>query len=419
MTTACPDCGTLVAMPDTDVAGTTTCPTCRRALERSAGRNIVAALACSSATFMLLWPAVLLPLMTTHTLGMRTESSIGSILPALWNHHWVILTVLIACFVVIFPLLRFGLLTIVLGVVHTRWRPPWLGRAFRWALRLNHWAMNDAFLIGCAVGYSRVAAFLPTTIEAGGWCMIVVALMTMVTRSALDAPTVWRRITPDREPPVGEAVISCSMCNLILPADSAHESCPRCAMRVSSRKPHAMVRAAAFTIAGFILYLPANFYPMNVDVQLGAVNEHRIIDGIEELIQAHLWPLAVIIFVTSIGIPAVKLLGMTWLLFSVWTRSRKHLVLKSHVFRVIDEIGHWSCLDPFTVAVFLPLIQFGALAHTDAAVGSVAFILVVVCTMFASRDFDMRLVWDAALAPKRPRRVTFLSRFHPQPRPST
>ena len=37
-------------------------------------------------------------------------------------------------------------------------RPPWLGPCFRWAMHLDQWAMPDVFLIGAAVGYSRVMA---------------------------------------------------------------------------------------------------------------------------------------------------------------------------------------------------------------------------------------------------------------------
>lgn len=397
MTIGCPDCGTLVEMPHPDTGGTTSCPTCEHTLERSSGRSVLAALACASATFALLWPANLLPLMSVSMMGMHTESRISSSIAALWDGHWVVLAVLVCSFVMVFPIVRFGLLTVVLGCLQFDKRPRWLGRAFRWCLRLDHWAMPDVFLVGCLVGYSRVVAFLPTTIEAGGWCVATAAIMCMITRASLDKRTVWRDIAPNRPcPPDGQPVISCAVCDLILPASEEGTHCPRCAMRISARKPHAMVRTAAFTIAGLILYLPAYFYPMNVDIQLGELNQHRIIDGIQQLIGAHLWPLAVLIFFTSIAIPALKLLGMTWLMFSVRRRSRKYLVFKSHLYRIIDEIGRWSSVDVFTVAVFLPVIQFGGLARTEAAVGSLAFMLVVVCTMIASRDFDMRLVWDAA-----------------------
>jgi paraquat-inducible protein A len=57
-------------------------------------------------------------------------------------------------------------------------------------------------------------------------------------------------------------------------------------------------------------------------------------------------------------------------------------------------------MDVFTVAIFVPMIQFGGLATAAAGIGGVAFILVVTLTMVASRIFDPRLMWDAAQAAK-------------------
>jgi paraquat-inducible protein A len=119
-----------------------------------------------------------------------------------------------------------------------------------------------------------------------------------------------------------------------------------------------------------------------------------------ELFQAHLWPLGVLIFCTSIAIPLLKLAGLSWCLISVWHGSRHRLVPKTRLCRLIDEIGRWSCVDVFTIAVFLPLMQFGGMVSTDAAIGAAPFLLVVVITMLASHTFDPRLMWDAALAPR-------------------
>jgi paraquat-inducible protein A len=124
------------------------------------------------------------------------------------------------------------------------------------------------------------------------------------------------------------------------------------------------------------------------------------VDGITELFQAHLWPLGVLIFFTSIAIPLLKLAGLSWFLLSVWHGSRYRLVLKTRLCRLIDEIGRWSCVDIFTIAAFLPLMQFDGMVNTNAANGAPPFLLVVVITMLASHTFDPRLMWDAALAPR-------------------
>ena len=295
------------------------------------------------------------------------------------------------------PFLRFRLLTVVLSCVV--WAcPRWLGRAFRWSLRLDPWAMPDVFLIGLAIGYSRVATNLTVTIEPGGLCLVAAALLCMLTRAILDRRTVWRAIRAEHTAPGPDTpVISCEMCELVLPGEWEGCACPRCQLTLTSRKPDMMIRTSALLIAGLALYFPANLYPMSIAVQAGREVPHRIIDGVAELFKAGFWPLGVIIFCTSIAIPLLKILGLGGLLVSVQRRSASALVGKTRFYRFIDEIGRWSNVDVFTIAVFVPLMQFGALASARASWGATAFTLVVVLTMAASRSFDPRMVWDAGL----------------------
>jgi paraquat-inducible protein A len=152
----------------------------------------------------------------------------------------------------------------------------------------------------------------------------------------------------------------------------------------------------ALIAAAFVLFFPANIYPMNTSVQMGTTVTHTIFNGVELLFGAGLWPLGILIFCTSIAIPAAKIFGLGWCVLSARRGSPKHLTAKTRVYRFVDEIGRWSNVDPFTIVFFVPLMNFGTLASADAAPGSTAFILVVVLTMLASRTFDPRLMWDAA-----------------------
>jgi paraquat-inducible protein A len=400
MTIACTDCGTLQDIPRLPWGAIAICPTCDNRLERTNGRSVNGALACATATFILLFPANLLPLMQVTLLGRARESRLGSGVVTLWQHHWVLLALLVAAFAVILPFVRFGLLSLVLTLLQLGRRPRWLGRAFRWSLYLDQWAMPDVYLIGCAVGYSRIAAVMPVTIGWGGICLILAAFLCMLSRAALDARAIWRALAPEcAAPPVDQPAIACRFCDLVLPAAAEGSHCPRCGLALSTRKPDAIVRTTALVITGFVLLLPANIYPMTVDRQLGALVPHRIVDGIVELFRAHLWPLGVVIFGTSIAIPLLKLTGLSWFLLSLRHRSRYRLVLKTRLCHLIDEIGRWSCVDVFTIAAFMPLMQFDGMVSSNAANGAPPFLLVVVATMLASHTFDPRLMWDAALAP--------------------
>lgn len=396
MTVGCPECGALEDIPPLRPRMLARCSLCHIPLERTGGRSLGAALACALATFLFLIPANLAPLMTASVLGAHHTSVLGSGIVFMWERGWVIPAVLLGSFGVVFPLLRFGGLSVVLGALLLRARPAWAGPLYRWVMWLDLWAMPDVFVIGFFIGYERVHQRLGAPIGAGGYCFIAAAVLTMLTRATLDRRMVWRIIRPDEEIGPDEPAISCTACDLAAPRSMEGRPCPRCGLMLRTRKPDAVVRAAALSLAALVFYAPANLYPMTVSTEAGRQVQHRIIDGVRELFQIGLWPFAIVIICTSIVIPLLKLIGMAWFILSVQFRWRERLRVKTHLYRVIDELGRWSNVDVFTLVIFVPLFRFGQIASTRVEPGATAFTLVVFLTMLASRSFDPRLMWDAA-----------------------
>lgn len=396
MTVACPDCGMLAQMPALPSGSRAECPICARHLELTAGRSITAALGCALGTLLFLFPANLAPFASVSVLGMHRTTWLGSGIIELWNEHWVILTVLVGLFTIVLPFVCFGLLSLVLGMLRLGHRPRWLGRAFRWAVTLDIWAMPDVLLVAAFVAYKRVTVNLGVTIELGGFCFLAAGIFAMLTRASIDRRTIWRAIMEDRPVTDGEPVLSCTTCDLLMPIEADGQPCQRCGARLVIRKRDAVLRAAALDIAALIFYWPANSYPMSTSMQMGTPVNYRIIDGIEKLFKVGLPSLGVLIFFTSIAIPMLKILGLGLCVISVRRRSRKHLVFKTRLYRAVDELGRWSAVDPFIIALLVPLMNFGSIGSTQAAPGATAFILVVVLTLIASHLFDPRLMWDVA-----------------------
>jgi paraquat-inducible protein A len=404
VTIACPDCGTLEEIPQLPRRSAAVCIRCEADLEKTSGRSIVAALACSLATFLLLFPVNILPLLRVDLLGMHSENVIAAGIFQLWDHGWILLAGLSAVFVIFLPFLRFGLLSAVLAALRLGRKPRWLGPVFRWAVWLDPWAMLDVFLLAACVGFYRLSNVSQATIsiEVGGQCFIAAAVLTMLARATLDQRTVWRAIGGetqlDRRAP-GEArepLIGCGTCDLVQPLSREDHPCPRCGARLRARKPDAMAWTAALLATAFILIFPANIYPMNLSDQLGNQVGYTIMSGVHDLFQAGLWPLGVLVFCTSILTPGVKILALGWCVLSVWRRSDRHLVAKTKALRVVAEWGRWSKTDPFAIVFFVPLMNFDGLGSDTAGWGATAFMVMTFLTMVASVTFDPRLMWDAA-----------------------
>jgi paraquat-inducible protein A len=400
MTIACPDCGTLETLPPLPRGSTAVCVACRGQLEKTSGRSMAAALAFSSATLLLLVPLNVLPLIRVDIFRMHSENVIGAGVAQLWAHGWILLAGLSAVLVIVVPFVRFGALTLVLASLRLGRRPRWLGRAFRWAVWLDPWAMLDVFLLAACVGYFRLTYLneAQISIQLGGKCFIAAALLTMLARAALDRRSVWRAIGGETDADPHSNAIGCTICDLVQPASRVGHPCPRCGARLKERKTRAMSRTTALLVTSFILLLPSNLYPMNVSQQLGTRLGYTIFTGITDLFKTGLWPLGVVVFCTSILIPALKILAVGWCVLSVWRRSDRHLVAKTEAFRLVAESGRWSKTDPFTIVFFVPLVNFGPLGSASAGWGATAFVLMTFLTMAASVTFDPRLMWDAARA---------------------
>ena len=403
MTIACPDCGTLQELPRLRRGDIAVCPRCEARLERVSARSINASLACALTALLLLFPANLLTLLQLRIGDSLVQIKLASGIPALAYQGWPVFAALVCGSAIVLPFVRYAMLVYALGGVALNVRLPWRASAFRWSLLLDRWTQPEVFLIGCITAYARVRAQASSVIYvgAGGYCFLAAALMAMLTAALLDQRTVWRALAPERAVPAGAPVLSCTVCNLVMPLQSEGQPCPRCGHRLRARLAGVRQRTLALLIAGLLLYIPANVFPMSITYFMGAHHSYRIIDGVRALFGAGLWPLGVLIFCTSIGVPVMKLVGLGYCLQSIYRRSSKRLVLKTKIFRLIDETGRWSNTDPFIIAVIVPLMHFHNLVTTNAGLAATAFIAVVALTMLASRTFDPRLMWDAAMEPQR------------------
>ena len=135
---------------------------------------------------------------------------------------------------------------------------------------------------------------------------------------------------------------------------------------------------------------------MLTTVRLGRSTPSTILGGAQELLDAGMWPLALLVFVASIMVPMFKLLSLTLMLVMTHRHSGWRLHDRTRLFRLVDFIGRWSMIDVFMLSTLVGLVQAGVIATIHPGVGAICFGSVVVLTMIAAACFDPRLMWDAA-----------------------
>jgi paraquat-inducible protein A len=190
-------------------------------------------------------------------------------------------------------------------------------------------------------------------------------------------------------------MVSCRHCAAVWEDVKAHDRCGRCGAGLHLRKPDSLRRTWALVIAAYIMYVPANILPVMITVPfLGKEQQDTIMSGIIYFWNSGSWGLALIVFTASFLVPLFKLAVLTQLLIAVQDHSKRHLLLRAKLYRVVAVIGRWSMLDVFVVTLMTGLIQIKGFAMVHPGEGIAAFAAVVVLTMLASISFDPRLMWD-------------------------
>jgi paraquat-inducible protein A len=370
------------------------CGRCRTPLVHCVGKSLDAALACAGATLLLLIPALCEPFLTTSAFGVTRSSILPSSAVVLWQEGWPLLGTIFCLFVLVFPPVRFAALTAVLLAIRAGARPRWLGPIFRLANALQTWAMLDVFFLGMAVAYARLHVSILVTIDKGAVCFVAAAVLSLVVRATLDQRRVWRLIAADAEP--AGATIVCRSCDRLVPKNAEGDPCPRCGAIVHARRSDSVSRTIALLLAAVLLYFPANLYSIaTIPIDLRPT-AYTVFGGIIDLSKSRLFGLALLVFCASFAIPILKMVGLSWCAVSSMRRSNRRLIGKTRVYRLLEEIGRWSMVDPFTIACFVPVMDFNALLYGRAGPAATPFAAVVILTTIAVKCFDPREMWDRA-----------------------
>jgi paraquat-inducible protein A len=403
----CPDCGLFQSLPSLSAGEAACCLRCGTTLRHGRADSLNRALACALGALALFILALQLPLMDVRAVGHTYQATLFTgpkMLDArgMWEISLVVVFTLVAM-----PAVQFFLLLTVLIGLRLPNPPRFLPRLFGWLERVRPWSMIEVFLIGLFVAYTRLQAIAyvdvgPALVPLAGTMLCLIA-----QDAFLDHEQVWdaleaRGLLHLREPPEGaHRRIGCDCCKLVLIAPPRWP-CPRCGRRLRRRKPQSIARTWALLSAATALYLPANLYPIITVIRFGQGQPSTIWQGVVELAQAQMWPLAVLVFVASITVPLVKLVGMTTMLLMTHDRSTTWLVPRTRIFRAIDVVGRWSMIDVFMLTTLVALVHMGFIATVLPGAGAIAFASVVVLTMLAAATFDPRLMWDAADAASEP-----------------
>jgi paraquat-inducible protein A len=397
MTITCADCGSMQTVPVLPRRGVATCHRCGRVLDRHVPSGLDISLACSVAAFLLLPPAVFLPLMHSTIKNLVfDESRLVSSVPVIYSQVWFPFAFGFLFCAFLFPALRALFLIVVLGSIRFGWKIWQRGRLFRWSEELRIWSMTDVVVIAGAVAYFRASVPADVEVQIGAWCYVAVAVLVLAADLSLDRRSVWNAIRPDPlTVPDGHAA-SCISCEMVAASRQKGDPCPRCGARLELNVARRFAPAVAAVAAAIPLCLPAYTASVIVNDQLTAVLEHTVLGTVQLLADYGYWQVGVVLLLAGIVIPTVEVLGMAWLLARVRFPSRKGLVLRTRVYRTLYRLVRWPMIIPFIAAIAAPIVDFRGIDDIVAGPGATPLFALIALMMLAVRLFEPRLMWITA-----------------------
>ncbi len=396
------------------------CGRCGKVLSKSYDNSVNKVLALSFSGLLLYFPAMLLPLMTLSSLGIKEKGNVVETCINFYANGYYLVALITLVTAVVVPFLKLFLPFITACSLKVGKTSSVLKSSFKLLKHLEEWGMVEVYLLGILITLIKMGDVASIDYNLGFFCFIGLVLISMATTVCLDSRLFWYHLDHSSPHPGDQelerltelvrntpsytrtaaqlGLMRCHECNRLISVtgldESEHLTCPRCDSSMHFRVNSSVARTWALVITSLILFFPANMLPIMEVTFLGIPDRSTILDGILYFFKEGSIGIGLIILIASILVPLFKIVGMLILLLSIRSEKKHFLKQKAKMFRFIEFIGRWSMLDVFVVALLTVLVDFGFLTSMHTAPGATYFCTVVVATMTAAIVFDPRILWD-------------------------
>ena len=196
--------------------------------------------------------------------------------------------------------------------------------------------------------------------------------------------------------PVTTRAIACPGCDLLLKmAESGPGkklSCPRCNTLLYQKKVDSITKILAISISGLLVYVPAIFMPLLTLEAMGIHQTGSIFDAFLTFYHQGYYFVAVLVFLTSILFPLLKLS----LIFSVALQLKLRIYSRSlpFLFRTSHLLDEWGMPDVYLIALVVSIIKIKSVATIEYDVGFFCFLFLVFMTRAAVSALDPEAFWN-------------------------
>ena len=191
---ACHECDLLHCVRELPKGGVARCMRCGAVLYRRRENSLDTVLALTLAGLLLFFIANAFPFLTMRLDANIQETTLLTGVIRLFDQGMPWLALLVVVTSVAAPLFKLVLLLYVVLPLRLGWAPPGAGRALRYVIALQPWAMMEVFLLGILVAMVKLASMADILVGPALYAFAFLILVLAGITSSLDPHEIWDRL---------------------------------------------------------------------------------------------------------------------------------------------------------------------------------------------------------------------------------
>ncbi|ABF10956.1 paraquat-inducible protein A [Cupriavidus metallidurans] len=190
-------------------------------------------------------------------------------------------------------------------------------------------------------------------------------------------------------------LIACPECDLLqraLPVPiKGTLRCCRCDAELARNHPDGLEQALALALGALVLLGISNLYPIVGLSVSGTLVQTTLAGAVRVLFHGGMWPLAILVLITTIVMPVLQTVGMLWVLLPL--RLGRKPWFAPQVLRLCHQAESWGMTEVLILGLLVALVKLAHIASVVPGVALWSFGALMLVLVGAHTAFDPHSLW--------------------------
>lgn len=190
-------------------------------------------------------------------------------------------------------------------------------------------------------------------------------------------------------------LIACHDCDLLqheIPLKKGcAASCSRCGAVLYRNATDSINRTLAWTVAALLVFVIGNLYPIFAIELQGGYSAINLFTAVSSIWHQDMKLLSILVFVTTILIPTVEMISMTYLLLSL---KLQHIPIgHAFILKMKRIVGPWGMVEILLLGMLVSLVKLTSSFKVIPGFALWAFGILTLLLAASAASFSSRDVW--------------------------